>query len=125
MRLQERPQDVYDIPSPAEAEWEVGVRFRLNRYTPQGTRLVLWDAPPLAGTRCQIVTDSDAIFPAIAIFRYSDRWTAQVSTPLDCPLPLPHAFVNIWGSGRRRHRGWWEPEGGLWFAEIVPPSGVP
>ena len=136
--LKTRPNIPCEIPLPKTTAslrqplWNVGAWFRLNRASPQGTRLVLWNAPPMTGTHCHNIYDADAVFLAVAILRSKDRITAQIVTPEACPLTGPFAFINLWGAPDRVGRGSWEPSTGISLAEEVPcpyplaaPNGVP
>jgi hypothetical protein len=105
--------------NPREPDWHEGAWFCLNRTAPQGTRLVVWNAPPMEGTHSHIIHDMDAAFQAISILRSMDRVTAQILTPEVCPLTGPHSFANLWGAPDRVGRGDWEPVTGISLAEKV------
>ena len=124
-RLKTRPHTSRAMPdlrmraNPREPDWHEGAWFRLNRTAPQGTRLVLWNAPPMEGTHSHIIHDMDAAFQAISIVRSTDRVTAQILTPAVCPLTGPHSFINLWGGPDRVGRGGWEQGTGISLAELV------
>ena len=111
--------DVGTNSSSPDTDWQEGAWFRLNRMSSRGTRLVMWDAPPMEGTYSHVVHDIDAAFQAISIIRSTDRVTAQILTPAICPLTGPHSFINLWGGPDRVGRGGWEQGTGISLAELV------